>query len=140
MEKYRELFYFIIPIKMSTFSLREKLNQMQAQREALEIEADAIASELNSVGPNGEPPAGIKTLLVDSEGFPRGDIDLFNVRNKRQRLAIINTDHKALMGEIEKTLHAYQQELPTTMTSSSSSALGVINTITTDEAGVIITV
>ena len=127
---------------MATFSLREKLNQMQAQREALEIEADAIASELNSAGPNGEPPAGIKNLLVDSEGFPRGDIDLFNVRNKRQRLAVINTDHKALMSEIEKTLHAYQQELPTTMTSSSSSsssALGV-NKTTTEEAGVIITI
>ena len=126
---------------MSSFSLREKLNQMQAQREALEIEAEAIASELNSVGPNGEPPAGIKTLLVDSEGFPRGDIDLFNVRNKRQRLAIINTDHKALMSEIEKTLHTYQQALPTTTTSSSSSsALGVINTINESETNVLLTV
>ena len=89
---------------------REKLLQMMAQKEVLEIEADAIASELNSPGPNNEAPVGIKGLLVDSMGFPRSDIDLYNVRNKRQRLAVINTDHKALMKEIEKALHEFQSD------------------------------
>ena len=93
-------------------SARERLNRMVAQRDALELEADAIASELNSPGPNNEPPAGIKTSLIDKEGFPRGDIDLFNVKAKRQRLAVINTDHKALMSEIEKVLHMVHNELP----------------------------
>jgi Nas2 N_terminal domain len=93
-------------------SARERLNRLVAQRDALELEADAIASELNSPGVNNEPPAGIKTSLIDKEGFPRGDIDLFNVRAKRQRLAVINTDHKTLMSEIEKTLHLVHSELP----------------------------
>jgi 26S proteasome regulatory subunit N4 len=93
-------------------SARERLNRLVAQRDALELEADAIASELNSPGVNNEPPAGIKTSLIDKEGFPRGDIDLFNVRAKRQRLAVINTDHKILMSEIEKTLHLVHSELP----------------------------
>lgn len=42
--------------------------------QALEAEAEAICSELTSLGPNGERPAGIKDSLVDSEGFPRSDI------------------------------------------------------------------
>ena len=93
-------------------SARERLNRLIAQRDALELEADAIGSELNSPGPNNEPPAGIKTSLIDKEGFPRGDIDLFNVKAKRQRLAVLNTDHKALMSEIERTLHLVHSELP----------------------------
>ena len=91
---------------------RERLGRLTAQRDALELEADAIASELNSPGVNNEPPAGIKTPLIDKDGYPRGDIDLFNVKAKRQRLAVINTDHKMLMSEIEKTLHAVHSELP----------------------------
>jgi 26S proteasome non-ATPase regulatory subunit 9 len=93
-------------------SARDRLNRLLAQREALEIEAEAIASELTSKGPNGQPPAGIRDPLVDSEGFPRGDIDLFNVKAKRQRLSVINTDHKALMAEVERTLLEVQSELP----------------------------
>jgi hypothetical protein len=38
----------------------------------------------------GEPPAGLTDSLIDSEGYPRGDIDLFNVKNKRARLREIN--------------------------------------------------
>lgn len=107
---------------MASFSARDRLNRLIAQREALELEADAIASELNSPGPNGEPPAGIKSPLVDNEGFPRADIDLFNIRSKRQRLAIINTDHKSLMSEIELSL---QEVLTISSTVASSSSMTV---------------
>jgi 26S proteasome regulatory subunit N4 len=88
---------------------KERLNILLSQREALEMEADMIAHNLKSPGPNGEPPAGLKDPLCDSEGFPRGDIDLFEVRAKRHRLAIINTDYRTLMKEIEdevKMMHA----------------------------------
>jgi len=81
--------------------LKEQLKSLSLQREVLEIEADAIFSELTSVGVNGEPPAGLKGSLIDEEGFPRGDIDIYNVRNKRRRLAEINTDHKILMKTME---------------------------------------
>lgn len=80
---------------------KERLNSLLSQREALEMEADMIANDLKSPGPNGEPPAGLKDPLCDHEGFPRGDIDLFEVRAKRNRLAIINTDYRSLMKEIE---------------------------------------
>lgn len=65
--------------------LKKELTLLQAQRDALELEADAIAGELNSPGVNGEPPVGVKGSLVDSDGFPLPGFDLFNVRGKRQR-------------------------------------------------------
>ena len=87
---------------MSEFEAnRANLAQLQAQKEAYETEAFAISSDLSSPGPNGESPAGVKDPLVDKEGFPRGDIDVHAVLEKRNRLAIINTDHKRVMKEIE---------------------------------------
>jgi 26S proteasome regulatory subunit N4 len=83
---------------------------LMSERDGLEAEADAIHSELSSPGPNGEPPAGLKSPLVDAEGFPRGDIDLYRVSHLRNRLAIINTDHKSLMKTIEKTLHSMHKD------------------------------
>ena len=61
-------------------------------------------AELTSPGPNGEPPVGIKGPLVDSEGFPRGDVDIYNARRKRARLSSINVDHRAVMRSIETEL------------------------------------
>lgn len=82
-------------------TLRKELDSLLAQRTAYEIEADAIHSELTSPGPNGEPPAGIKDSLIDADGFPRGDIDIYNIRQKRHRLSEINYDYKQLMKRIE---------------------------------------
>lgn len=65
--------------------LRKDLLMLEAQRDALELEADAIASELKSPGANGEAPVGSKGPLVDSDGFPLAGFDLFNVREKRHR-------------------------------------------------------
>ena len=84
----------------------EELAALQAQREALELEAEAIGSELLAPGPDGAPCAGIKDPLVDKEGFPRGDVDIYRVRTIRGRLACINTDHKALMKRLTRLTHS----------------------------------
>lgn len=84
--------------------LRRLLDTLEAQRTALELEAEAIFSELSSPGPNGEPRAGLKDPLIDEEGFPRGDIDIYNVRNKRRRHSEINTDYKEIMKRIEQAM------------------------------------
>ena len=84
--------------------MNSSLKQLMAQREALELEAEAIVAELTSPGPNGEPPVGIKDPLVDKEGFPRGDIDIYNARQKRSRLSSINVDHREVMKRIEAEL------------------------------------
>ncbi|CAM9423209.1 unnamed protein product [Ectocarpus fasciculatus] len=75
-----------------------------AQREALEIEADALHNELSSA--NALPG----TPLIDGDGFPRGDIDIVNTLEKRQRIAVINTDHKALMKDIEHALRMVHEQ------------------------------
>ena len=65
-----------------------------------------------TTGPNGEPPAGIKESLIDAEGYPRGDVDIVNVKNKRRRLAEINTDFKVIMKQIEKHMLDLHASLP----------------------------
>ena len=42
---------------------------------------------------------------MDSEGFPRGDIDIPTVVQQRRRLNYLRNDHKEITGKIEKLLH-----------------------------------
>jgi Nas2 N_terminal domain/PDZ domain len=81
-------------------AMRESLNALNITKKSLEMEGKAIVDELTS-GPN---PMGIDTPLVDVEGFPRGDIDLFRTRSLRSRLAIIRTDHASVIDRIETSL------------------------------------
>ena len=54
--------------------------------------------------PHQGPPIGIDTPLVDSEGYPRGDIDVFRARTLRKRFIEIQNDHKSLTRKIEQGL------------------------------------
>ena len=47
---------------------------------------------------------GLKGALIDSEGFPRADIDIPQVRTMRGRMACLNTDLSAVMKQLEKGL------------------------------------
>ena len=47
----------------------------------------------------------LSVSLARAQGFPRADIDVYNARQKRHRLACIQTDHKALMAQVEAALH-----------------------------------
>ena len=49
---------------------------------------------------------------MDAEGYPRGDVDIVNVKNKRRRLAEINTDFKVIMKQIEKHMLDLYASLP----------------------------
>ena len=44
---------------------------------------------------------GVSGKLVDEEGFPRKDLDIFEIRKLRNRLAHLQTDHVNLMKRIE---------------------------------------
>ncbi|KAL7511439.1 hypothetical protein ACHAXN_011086 [Cyclotella atomus] len=89
-------------------SKRRELLSLDTQKAALETEAEAIVSELTAELPDGGPPMGIDTPLVDSEGYPRGDIDVFRARTLRRRFIEIQNDHKAVMAKIEKGLAELQ--------------------------------
>ena len=83
---------------------RETIKTLDIQRQALEQEAAAITSELTSPTGDDGPPMGIDTPLVDSDGYPRADIDIYRARTLRGRLAEIRTDHAKLMKQIEPLL------------------------------------
>lgn len=84
---------------------RKSLAALDVKRKALESEAEVITLELTAPIDGDGPPMGIDTPLVDSDGYPRADIDIYRARSLRGRLAEIRTDHKLLMRQIEETLH-----------------------------------
>eukprot|EP00073_Rattus_norvegicus_P042239 XP_008772125.1 PREDICTED: 26S proteasome non-ATPase regulatory subunit 9-like [Rattus norvegicus] len=43
--------------------------------------------------------------LVDCEGYPRADVDLYQVRTARHNIICLQNDHKALMKQVEEALH-----------------------------------
>ena len=47
----------------------------------------------------------LNSPLVDKEGYPLA-IDVHGVRNARNRIHHLTNDHKAIMKDIEKALHA----------------------------------
>ncbi|KAG7489595.1 26S proteasome non-ATPase regulatory subunit 9 [Solea senegalensis] len=48
---------------------------------------------------------GIEGPLVDAEGFPRADINIYQIRTARHSISCLQNDHKAIMVEIEEALH-----------------------------------
>lgn len=94
----------VIPSEEEILRLRNQLRELDNQRNLIEVEAHAIAEELSSPLENGEPGPGINGSLLDSEGFPRADIDIMRVRTLRNRLAHLRTDHKDIMKRIEHLL------------------------------------
>jgi len=92
---------------------RKELLSLSNQKHSLELEVNAIISELTSPititsddsnTTTTAPPMGIDTPLVDSEGYPRSDIDIYRARSLRKRFHEIQTDYKVLEGRIERGL------------------------------------
>ena len=85
-----------------------RLFKLNRQRTSMENEMEALVDDLRSPrGPNnyiaGIPGEG---RLVDDQGFPRADIDLYDVRTKRHRYVCLQTDHKNVMKNLEMELKA----------------------------------
>lgn len=81
----------------------EDMKELMDKRAELENEIAELTAQLEgSSGPS--KAAGVRGPLVDAEGFPRADIDVYAVRGARHRLAVLNTDHGEVMRAIEKRL------------------------------------
>mmetsp|Transcript_11091 Transcript_11091/g.34013 ORF Transcript_11091/g.34013 Transcript_11091/m.34013 type:complete len:146 (-) Transcript_11091:778-1215(-) len=89
---------------------REAVKDMYRQREALTEEMEAVMSYLNA---DGMP--GLNGSLVDSEGFPRADIDLYAVRRQRQRLRCLMNDLTQLTQRIAAALQQVRTELSSSL-------------------------
>ncbi|XP_054821330.1 uncharacterized protein LOC129320138 [Prosopis cineraria] len=79
-------------VKAETLSLMDK-------RAAIEVEMNAIIERLNQPG-----GPGLSGNLVDSEGFPRTDIDIPVVRAERRRLSELRNDHKEISEKINQNI------------------------------------
>jgi len=53
---------------------------------------------------------GAGARLVDEEGFPRADIDVYQVREVRHDLVRAQNDHKALCERITKLMYAMHEQ------------------------------
>jgi 26S proteasome non-ATPase regulatory subunit 9 len=85
-------------------ALRQSLANLDIQRKSMEQEADAIYSELTTPPHEGVEPMGLDTPLVDKEGYPRGDVDIYRCRTLRGRFRVLKTDHKETMQKIDTFL------------------------------------
>ncbi|KAJ7979608.1 26S proteasome non-ATPase regulatory subunit 9 [Quillaja saponaria] len=82
-------------VKAETMSLMEK-------RSSMEDEMNGIIERLSQPG-----GPGLSGNLVDSEGFPRADIDVPLVVAERRRLSVLRNDHQ----EITEKINQYIQVL-----------------------------
>jgi hypothetical protein len=85
-------------------SYRKSIGSLDMRRKALESESQALYLELTTPPEENIPPMGIDTPLVDADGYPRGDVDIYRARTLRQRFQIIQTDHRELMKQTEHLL------------------------------------
>eukprot|EP00392_Amoebophrya_sp_AT5.2_P003823 g3828.t1 len=78
---------------------RSALQDLMREKDRLEANIEALTEFLSS----GNMP-GLKGGLIDADGFPRADIDLYQVRDARHKIACYQNDHKAVMRKIEEGL------------------------------------
>mmetsp|Transcript_5405 Transcript_5405/g.7029 ORF Transcript_5405/g.7029 Transcript_5405/m.7029 type:complete len:225 (+) Transcript_5405:80-754(+) len=105
--------------------LRESLKNLDKQRSLIEDEIETLIEVLGQPGVDGAPGVGLSGPLVDDEGFPRADVNLYQVRQQRSRVHCLQTDHKMIMQQIESLmtkLFQSQQVLQEPLNKSSSAA------------------
>ncbi|KAI0050416.1 hypothetical protein FA95DRAFT_1555751 [Auriscalpium vulgare] len=79
-------------------SAAESARTLIARKEAIELEIETHASVLRANGTNMSEP------LIDREGFPRADLDIWAVRNARVRIIELRNDLKTAMDDVAKAL------------------------------------
>merc|ERR1711872_709111 len=78
---------------------RPQVLDMIKEKEILEDEIKGLTEVLTSQG------VGMDEPLVDAEGFPRADIDVYQVRHARHAIRTKGNDLKACLAKIEHGLH-----------------------------------
>ncbi|CAK7265283.1 putative 26S proteasome regulatory subunit [Sporothrix epigloea] len=74
---------------------------LHGKKENMEAELSALSSVLDSHG------VDMNSSLLTTDGFPRSDIDVAQIRTTRSRIIHLRNDYKELMGVIEKLLHEH---------------------------------
>ncbi|BFZ14385.1 hypothetical protein BsWGS_17424 [Bradybaena similaris] len=87
---------------------------MAASRRYLELynkklEIESTIKELTDLL-NSQKGVGLTESLVDAEGFPRSDIDVYSCRHARHQISCLQNDHITVMKQIEEELVNIHQE------------------------------
>ena len=80
------------------------VKQLVSIKDQMEKEILSLTLSLDKTG------VGLKSSLVDEEGFPRSDLDLNDIRSKRHRIACLQNDHISLMNDIQNLLVELHEE------------------------------
>ncbi|KAI8928039.1 hypothetical protein BC831DRAFT_450181 [Entophlyctis helioformis] len=98
--------------------------QLVAQAQALVRKRDALDRELAELAQVlASHRIGMTEPLVDKDGFPRSDVDVYAVRHARSSIIRKRNDYMALTADIERALHhmhAAARLLPPSAASASS--------------------
>jgi len=78
---------------------RDTVLELILEKEKIETEISQMKSVLD--GNN----VGMTEALVDDSGYPRQDLDVYQVRHARHKIICLMNDHKNIMLKIEKDLH-----------------------------------
>ncbi|XP_070551801.1 26S proteasome non-ATPase regulatory subunit 9-like [Ptychodera flava] len=79
---------------------RENVKQLIQRKDNIEAEIKELYEVLDS-----QRGVGMQGPLIDNEGYPRSDIDVYTVRTARNKIICLQNDHKDLMKQIEQGLH-----------------------------------
>lgn len=77
----------------------EDVQDLIKKKDEIEEQIKAYYDVLEDQGVGTEGP------LVDAEGYPRADVNVYQIRTARHQIACLQNDHKAIMSEIEEALH-----------------------------------
>lgn len=85
-------------------------------------EKDRIESEIrNENAVLAANNVGMDDPLVDADGFPRNDIDVYKVRHARHKIICLQNDHKNIMKQIEQGLGEVHSQFKSTTNGATSS-------------------
>ncbi|KPJ00727.1 26S proteasome non-ATPase regulatory subunit 9 [Papilio xuthus] len=83
---------------------RERVMKLIEEKDRIERE---IQEQSDILATNN---VGMHDSLVDSDGYPRNDIDVYKVRHTRHQIICLQNDHKAIMKRIEEGLYEVHSE------------------------------
>lgn len=104
---------------------REQARTLITQKENIEAELDAQLSVLKANSCTLHSP------LVDADGFPRADVDIYAVRSARIRIIELRNDLDAVVNAIAKALEGVYDVGVTHSISDEASASAAVETQTT---------
>jgi len=84
---------------------REDILRLMKRREDIDEQIQALGGILTS------NKIGMTEPLVDAEGYPRNDIDVYQVRHARHKIICLQNDFKSVTKEIDEKLQMYHTQL-----------------------------